>query len=138
MIDYEKLKKALKRLQEQNKHRSSLFNVQETYLIEAVKESTIQRFETCWDCLWKVLRRYLMEEIGLSEVANGPKPVLRLANENYLLPSPIEVWLKYGNARINTSHDYSGEKADEALEIIDNFVSDAITLYQTLSGETWE
>ncbi|MCP5246453.1 MAG: hypothetical protein H6937_11135 [Burkholderiales bacterium] len=28
---------------------------------EAVAESVIQRFETCYDCMWKILRRYLFE-----------------------------------------------------------------------------
>ena len=67
---------------------------------EGVAESVIQRFETCWDCLWKVLRRYLQEQIGLAEVPNGPNPVLRLANENRLLPGSVEQWLRYGEARV--------------------------------------
>jgi hypothetical protein len=30
---------------------------------EAIGESVIQRFETCYDTLWKTLKRYLTEEI---------------------------------------------------------------------------
>jgi nucleotidyltransferase substrate binding protein (TIGR01987 family) len=138
MIEYDKFQKALKLLQEQNDRRNSLSEKHEEWIIDAVKESTIQRFETCWDCLWKVLKRYLEEEIGLPEVPNGPNPVLRLANENQLLASSIDQWLRYGKARISTSHDYSGEKADDALEIMNDFVDDAIGLYQTLSRESWE
>lgn len=138
MIDYDKLKKSLMLLQEQNDRRNSLFDDHEEWIIDAVKESTIQRFETLWDCLWKVLKKYLEEEIGLAELPNGPKSIFRLANENRLLPSGIENWLKYNQARIDTSHDYSGEKADDALEIMNDFVDDAIGLYQTMSGESWE
>ena len=100
-----------------------------------MKESVVQRFETCWDCLWKVVKRYLEQEIGLPAVPNGPNPVLRLANENHLLPSPVEQWLLYAHTRVDTFHDYSGEKAMEALTLMDTFIPDAIALYQTLSGQ---
>ena len=102
---------------------------------EGVAESVIQSFETCWDCLWKVLRRYLQEQIGLAEVPNGPNPVLRLANENRLLPGSVEQWLRYGKARVATAHDYIGTKADDTLAIMCSFIHDAMELYRTLSGE---
>ncbi len=138
MIEYDKLKRALILLKEQNDRLNSLFDVQQQWIIDAVKESTIQRFETFWDCLWKVLKRYLKEEIGLTDLPNGPKPIFRLANENNLLPSDIENWMKYNQARVDTSHDYSGTKAEDALAIMDDFIDDAIGLYQTMSGESWE
>lgn len=137
MIEYDKFKKTLKLLEEQNNRLSSLSDGQPDWLIDAIKGSVIQRFETCWDYLWKILRRYLLEEIGLPNVPNGPNPVLRSANENDLLPTDVEYWLKYAATRFSTSHDYSGEKAKVALGIMKSFVDDAIGLYQTLSGESW-
>jgi len=55
-----------------------------------------------------------------------------------LFASPVERWLKYADARTNTAHDYSGEKADETLQIVGDFIEDAIGLYQTMSSTTWE
>lgn len=101
-------------------------------------ESVIQRFETCYDCMWKVLKRYLIQELGIPEAPNSSKPVLRLAFENKLLPSFIEQWLEYANARTNISHDYSGEKAQACLAVMESFIEDAIRLYQTMRGKTWE
>lgn len=137
-INYDKFKKALALLEEQNNRLNNELDNQEEWLVDAVKESTIQRFETCWDCLWKVLKRYLELEIGLPEVPNGPNPILRLANENHILPSSIDSWLQYARARVATSHDYSGVKATDALGIMSDFVEDAIKLYQGMSGESWE
>ena len=88
--------------------------------------------------MWKVLKRYLSEELGVPEVPNSPKPIFKLANENQLFASTIEQWLKYADLRIATSHDYSGEKAQAALEQMDDFIDDAIGLYQTMSGQSWE
>jgi nucleotidyltransferase substrate binding protein (TIGR01987 family) len=138
MIKYDKFKKSLKLLEDQNNRLESFSDDQPDWIIDAVKESTIQRFETCWDCLWKVLKRYLEEAIGLPEVPNGPNPIIRLAGENHLLSTPVEQWLKYARVRVDTSHDYSGEKADDALEIMGDFIDDAIGLYQTMSEESWE
>lgn len=100
---------------------------------EAIKESVIQRFETCYDSVWKVLKRFLIEEFGLVETPNSPKPVFRLANENGLLEVPIERWLSYTQARIDTAHDYDGEKAEACLRIVADFIDDAKHLHKAMS-----
>jgi hypothetical protein len=137
-IDYDKFKKSLKHLQLQFNNYESLDENFPELIQEGIAESVIQRFEICWDCLWKVLRRYLIEEIALPDVPNGPNPVLRLANENNLLPGSIDDWLKYARIRIVTSQDYSEEKIAAALEQMRDFIADAIALYQKLSAESWQ
>jgi len=138
MIEYDKFHKSLKHLEVQNENYATLDSSFPELIQEAVAESVIQRFETCYDCMWKVLKRYLSDELGLPDVPNSPKPVFKLANENSLFSSPVEQWLDYANVRIATSHDYSGEKAQIALKTMNLFVSDAIELYQTMSGERWQ
>lgn len=138
MIEYDKFQKALKHLELQNENYKNLDPAQPEIMQEAVAESVIQRFETCYDCLWKVLKRYLLEELGIPEVPNSPKPIFRMAFENSLFASSIEQWMDYADARIGTSHDYSGEKALACLVLMDNFIDDAIGLYQTMSKQTWE
>ena len=51
---------------------------------------------------------------------------------------PLEEWFGYADARTGSAHDYSGEKAQACLDIMGTFIDDAIGLYQTMSGETWE
>ena len=140
MIDYDKLQKSLKNLELQlENHRGATDRSELTDLDrEALAESVIQRFETGYDMLWKHLKRYLVEELGLAEVPNSPKPVFRLAAENQLLASPLEQWFRYAQARIDTAHDYSGEKAADCLVVIPSFLDDAIGLYQTMTGTSWE
>ena len=138
MIEYDKFNKALKHLELQLENYRTLGKDQPELIREAVAESVIQRFETCYDCLWKVLKRYLLEVLGVPDVPNSPKPIFRLAYENNLVAAPVERWLDYADARTSTSHDYSGEKAMTALALMNNFVKDAIGLYQTMSGELWK
>lgn len=138
MTEYHNFQKSLKNLEAQFENHKTLDDNLPKIIQEAVAESVIQRFEICWDCLWKLLKRHLQEEIGLPEVPNGPNPVLRLANENQLLPGSIEQWLRYGKTRVATAHDYSGKKANDALHIMGRFIDDAIRLYQALSGKNWQ
>ncbi|MFI3291473.1 MAG: HI0074 family nucleotidyltransferase substrate-binding subunit [Opitutales bacterium] len=133
MIDYSKFKKALEHLELQYDNYINIDNSLPLITQEAIKESIVQRFEVCYDCMWKVLKKYLEQNLGLSDVPNSPKPILRIANENLLLSSNIENWIKYANSRSSTSHDYSGTKAQELLELSPSFIKDANSLYIKLS-----
>lgn len=137
MIDYDKFKQSLTLLESQYHHLQTLDDTLPEWLQEAVSESVIQRFETCYDCMWKVLKRYLKNSLGLPDVPNSPKPLFRIANENRLLPSNVAQWLIYADSRIGTSHDYDGEKAKLALDLMGAFIKDSVALYETMSGEPW-
>ena len=138
MIEYDKFQMSLKRLEEQYENYRQTDDSLPGLTQEAIAESVIQRFETCFDCLWKVLKRYLIEELAIADPPNSPKGILRLAHENSLFAAPLDEWFDYADARIGTTHDYSGEKAQACLEIIGDFIGDAIGLYQTMSGATWD
>ena len=107
------------------------------------------------------MKRYLIEELGLAHAPNSPKPVFKLAYENDLFNTPLEQWLRYAEARGNTAHDYSlfrnhsplegesarqgrspqasrwGDKQQACLDIMGDFIDDAIGLYQTMSEKAW-
>ena len=135
MIDFSKFKKSLVLLESQFGHWQTLDESLPLWMREAVSESVIQRFETCYDCMWKVLKRYMKESLGLPEVPNSPKPIFRIANENQMLSSEVAQWLIYADTRIGISHDYDGEKARAALNLMGQFIEDASALYCKMSGE---
>ena len=85
-----------------------------------------------------MLRRYLIEGLGIADPPNSPKPVFRLAHENDLLAVPLEQWLRYADARIGTAHDYDGVKAQACLALVPDFIDDAIQIFQTMSSEPWQ
>jgi hypothetical protein len=70
MTDYTKFQRSLKHLElqfenfKQAQSRPELTEIDR----EAIAESVIQRFETCYDTLWKDVKRYLAEELGLAEL----------------------------------------------------------------------
>lgn len=138
VIDYDKFKKALKHLELQYTNYETLDPELPELIQEAVVESVIQRFEICYDTLWKILKRYLRDELGIPDVPNSPRKILRLAAENELFVSPADCWMEYAQARVNTAHDYSLKKAQDALKLMHTFIADSRLLLKTMSGETWE
>ena len=138
MIDYDKFEKSLKHLEAQLRNYRAAAERPELRDIdrEAIAESVIQRFETCYDCLWKILKRYLGEVLGIPELPNSPKPLFRIAFENQLF-TVIDQWLMYADARVGTAHDYSGEKARETIDNAFVFAHDATELYRKMTGKPW-
>ena len=138
MIDYEKFQQSLKRLEEQQENYRTLDASLSQLTKEGIAESVVRRFKVCYDCLWKALKRYLIEGLGFTDLPNSPKGVFRLAFENGMFAVPLEDWLNYADKRTGTAYDYNGEKAYACLKIMEDFIDDAIGLYQTMTEETWD
>ncbi|MCY3768720.1 MAG: nucleotidyltransferase substrate binding protein [Gammaproteobacteria bacterium] len=137
MIDHTRFRLSLKRLEEQYDNHHELNSALPEFILEAIAESVTRRFKFCYDCLWKTLKRHLVEKLGYPDPPNSPKPLFRIAHENGLLPSPVEQWLQYADARTNLLHDCDGEKAKACLLLMPGFIDDAIDLYQTMTELTW-
>lgn len=140
MINFDKLEKSLNHLKLQY---DNYLNIESKTGLDdldkqAIAESVVQRFETCYDTLWKTLKKYMEYVLGLPEVPNSPKPIFRTANENRLLNDKIQNWLNYAQARIDTAHDYSEEKLKVALEISGDFINDAYVLLEIMKANTEE
>lgn len=137
--NYNKLEKSLKKL----KVRYSFFlSIKEKNLPkdfqgqieESTRESVIKRFEFCYDSLWKSLSKYLKEAGDGSLFGNSPKTIFRKAHEAGIIDKEIlERLFIYIEMRIGTAHDYSEDKANEALEKIPNFIQDTEDIFKTIS-----
>ena len=137
-VDHEKLRRSLERLEEQYVFFKSNEEMLSGNLKEAVQESVIQRFETCYDTLWKHLKRYFENE-GLLHVPGSPNPIFRTAHENGLIEN-LNDWIdrndSYSKMRIDTTHDYSMEKAERNLgDKVGNFIQDATELYEQMAEQ---
>ena len=64
MTDYGKFRLSLKRLEEQYENYRTLDASLSLLTKEGIAESVMRRFKACYDCLWKVLKRYLIEATG--------------------------------------------------------------------------
>ena len=136
MIDYTKFKSSLDNLILEHNKYENIDDYPEA-MHKTIKNSVIHSFNICWDTLLNVTRRYLEEE-GCNDIHHGGKPLIRQLNEMGFISSSSEQWFKYLDCRIATAHDYSDEKANDALDYIIDFIDDAIGSYQTMTGKTWQ
>lgn len=83
--------------------------------IEIIKSGIIQNFEVCYEISWKLMKKWLEENIGRTEVDGiSRKELFRIASQNKLIED-IEKWFIFHEARNMTSHDYDGIKAEEVF-----------------------
>jgi nucleotidyltransferase substrate binding protein (TIGR01987 family) len=133
-MDYTQLKTAIARFGEMLKaYRDNSKRPQLEQ--EAVQDSLIKRFEYTFEVAWKTCKRHLEGE-GFTEAATGsPRDIIRLAAQIKLISNP-EAWFGYLQFRQDTSHDYSSDKAEAALDTAEDFYRDVVNLYQEMTGES--
>ena len=84
--------------------------------IEIIKSGIIQNFEVCYEIAWKLMKKWLAENIGNSVVDGIPrKELFRIAAQNKLIED-VEKWFVFHEARNMTSHDYDGIKAEDVFK----------------------
>ncbi|WP_197019119.1 nucleotidyltransferase substrate binding protein [Thioalkalivibrio sp. HK1] len=98
----------------------------------------IKSFEICYATLLKALHRHLTWNLGAVDLGYGAKPIFREADRNGLLEDGAEHWFGYIEARNITSHEYVIEKIGRFLELIPVFITDAIKLYEKMTGAPWK
>ena len=135
MFDDTRLRSSLMRLREQHENYRQDNPARSRLDREAIAESVVRRFGTCYECLWRALNCYMFESFGNSQIPNSPKLTFQLANEYRLLPTPVEQWLRYAEARVDTSHDCDSSKVRDCLVLVQDFIVDATNLHETISGK---
>ncbi len=101
-------------------------------LREAVRAGVIQNFEVVYEQSWKMIKRWLAENVGAIYVDGVTRGGLfRLASENRLI-ADVNRWMAYHEARNRTSHTYDEDTAQSVFEEAAEFVHDAKQLLRTL------
>ncbi len=95
---------------------------------ELERDGTIQRFEYCYELLWKLAQRTLKQhEIE----AETPKSVFReLGRLNWI--DNVEDWLNFQKMRNQTSHEYGQDLADHSYQLAKQFLPLATKLLHVL------
>ena len=133
-MDYSQLKKAIVRLGEMLNAYLDETSKRGNLEKEGIQDSLVKRFEYAIEMSWKTCKRHLSEE-GFAEAKTGsPKSIIRLAAEAGII-ADAQSWIVFINARQSTSHDYSEEKADKVLNVVEGFYNAAKELYESLTGE---
>ena len=103
-------------------------------LQETVRAGVIHSFEVAYELSWKMIKRWLKENIGAASVDGVPqKEIFRLAAENRLI-ADSERWMDYHKARNSTSHTYNEDAAESVFAEASEFVHDVKYLLRMLEA----
>lgn len=101
-------------------------------LQEAVRAGVVQNFEMTYEQSWKMMKRWLEENVGATYVDGVTRRELfRFAAENRLI-TDVDRWMEYHDARNQTSHTYNEETAQRVFGEATEFVHDAEQLLKIL------
>lgn len=99
---------------------------------ETIKAGVIQGFEIAYEQAWKMMKRWLENNVGSVQVDGVTRRELfRLAAEHQLIEQ-VEDWMDFHQARNSTSHIYDGEIAYEVLEAAELFLIEVKKLLVSL------
>lgn len=134
-LNLDSLKKSIESLERAIKASSDVSilglsqNIQET-----TRAGVIQNFEVCYEQSWKMMKRWLEENIGSSYVDGVTRRELfRLAFENKLI-NDVDRWMDFHKSRNETSHTYDQGTAEEVFYDAELFVEDAKFLLQAIEA----
>lgn len=102
---------------------------------DTVRAGVIQNFEVAYEQCWKMMRRWLVENVGKAYVdnVNTRRGLFRLAAESHLI-TDVERWMDYHSGRNETSHTYDEDTAQSVFEDAIEFANDAKQLFSTLEA----
>ncbi len=127
------LERAFSQFESMYNHYKTNLDNQDELGQEAIKESLVQRFEYTLELSWKILARYIYEDLGI-EVMKAPKPILREAGKLEILDT--EMWLKFVECRNRASHTYQQETLLDILFVMDDFYTHVKNLIEYLEVHT--
>lgn len=105
-LSFESLEKALKALDVALRVYERVRHGPDTELADTARSGVVQNFEVAYEQSWKLLRRWLTEELGYPETELAMRRHLfRVAAKHQLVDDP-QAWMDFHQARNLTSHTY--------------------------------
>ena len=93
----------------------------EFYEMEIAQSAVIKHFEFTYELCWKMMKRYIEMDSGSEEAdVLTRKDLFRLSGEKRLI-TDFHQWVKFHEARNNTSHVYNEVVADDVYETAKQF-----------------
>ena len=131
-LDFSPLEKAILQLEKSLRFFHSEL-AEDIDLREQFRNATIQAFEFTFELACKMIKRQLTEIVVNPTQLNEMyfRDLMRLAADAGIIRD-VSAYMRYRQARNDTSHAYDDKKADRTAAIAGEFVSDARILLKDL------
>ena len=112
----------------------SLARALEQPLDEFTRDAVILRFEYTFDLSWKMMRRCLIQELGLSDAQGASRrDLFRLAAKEGVIDDP-DAWFQFQEDRNRTAHVYSENTAKDVYASAVQFLPQCQSLIEKLGN----
>ena len=132
-LGLEQLNKALKTLEDSFRVMQELVKIGNPEFILAAEDSTIQRFEYCYETFWKFLKRYLELVHHVDDVHSSRKVFYASVKAEICTPDEGDVFLDMVDDRNETSHAYSVEASRLILSDIPRYYAAMIVVVRRIN-----
>jgi nucleotidyltransferase substrate binding protein (TIGR01987 family) len=102
------------------------------------RSACVKEFEIILEMSGKLLRKALRPYFSASAAVDKLyfKDVFRHAVKHGLMnPETCEHWLEYRDTRNTTAHDYGEDYANETIQLVPNFITDAYDLMNVIKAQ---
>lgn len=113
---------------------ASRFETSGKDLQETLRAGVIQNFEVAYEQAWKMMERWLENNIGSVYVNVRTRHELFRRAAESLLITDVNRWMDYHTARNLTSHTYDEDTAQSVFEEATEFLHDVKNLLRTLEA----
>ncbi|ANN62480.1 nucleotidyltransferase [Brachyspira hyodysenteriae] len=131
-LNVETLEKSIKALEKSINVYYSYKEDENKDLIDTISLGVIHNFKIAYENSWKLMARWLDENISADTSHKTTKKGLFSLAGEYFLIDDVNMWIEFHNARNNTSHRYYGILSHEVLEYALKFPSYAEYLLNNL------
>ena len=101
---------------------------------DMVRDSVIQRFKYTYELSWKLLQRWVQQNINPEDAEpRTKKNLFRLAAKKKMIDDPKH-WFEFSEARNQVAHTYNEKNANYVYEVALAFLSSVQLLYKELSA----
>ena len=101
---------------------------------ETIRSGVIQNFEVTYEQCWKMIKRWLENNLGNSTVDGVSRRELFRMSAEHKLIDDVDTWMIYHDALNKTSHTYDVQTAADVFAVAQSFCIDAEKLLQNIES----
>ncbi len=133
-LELESLKKAIGALERSLRVAEEQAGGDDVDLMETLQAGVVQNFEVAYEQTWKMMKRWLEMNVGLTEVDGVTRRQLfRLCHENRLIDD-VDVWMDFHKSRNETSHTYNQSTAENVFKVAGEFLPAASDVFSRIAA----
>lgn len=123
-LDFSPLEKSLTALECSLRVVAECVASEDSDLHSTLRAGVVQNFEVAYELSWKMMKRWLEQNVEPDVDGVSRRQLFRLCHENRLIDE-VDVWMGFHRSRNETSHTYNQSTAEKVFAVAEPFLREA-------------